>query len=237
MSNLQQLQQHNDALIKQITQLQSQCNQAQEKINWFEEQFRLLRHRQFGASAETAHSLNLPLFDSDAADEIKETIQTDNKKETITYTRRKAKKSGRNIDTSTLPRERREYDLSPEDKTCDCGLALRYIGEETSEKVTFIPATLKVIEQACKKYCCRSCHLIKTAKKPEQALPKCLADASLITDVAIKKYQHHLPFYRQSKILKQQDIDIPDNTLGNWVMNGADLLQPIMDQPGSSVPK
>ena len=41
-----------------------------------------------------------------------------------------------------------------------------------------------------------------------------MASANLIADVIIKKYDHHLPLYRQSKILERDGIDIPDNTLG-----------------------
>ena len=54
-----------------------------------------------------------------------------------------------------------------------------------------------------------------------------MATTGFIADVITKKYQQHLPLYRQSKILNQQGIDIPDNTLGNWVMAGADVLMPL----------
>lgn len=56
-----------------------------------------------------------------------------------------------------------------------------------------------------------------------------MASANLITDVIIKKYDHHLPLYRQSKILERDGIDIPDNTLGNWVAGSADALSPLGD--------
>ena len=45
-----------------------------------------------------------------------------------------------------------------------------------------------------------------------------MATTNLIVDVILKKYDEHLPLYRQSKILARDAIDIPDNTLGNWVM-------------------
>lgn len=50
------------------------------------------------------------------------------------------------------------------------------------------------------------------AAKPEAPLPKSMAGASLISEVIIKKYEHHLPWYRQSKIFLQQGMDIPANT-------------------------
>ncbi len=54
-----------------------------------------------------------------------------------------------------------------------------------------------------------------------------MATSGFITDVIIKKYEHHLPLYRQSKILLQAGLEIPDNTLGNWVMGSAEVLTPL----------
>ncbi len=95
------------------------------------------------------------------------------------------------------------------------------VGEDKSEQLEYVPETLKVIEHIRPKYSCRQCDTIKAAKKPEQPLPKALAGSTLITDVIIKKFDHHLPLYRQSQILKQAGIDIPNNTLGNWVSGAA----------------
>lgn len=218
-----------DELKKQNNELTQQLMTAQQEINWYKEQLKLGQHRQFGRSSETQHSLTLPLFDTEHCDEAEQITTDTAEQETITYTRDKPRhKRGRNVDTSQLPRERVEYDLADNEKQCECGNDLVLIGEDISEKLEHIPAVIKVVEHACKKYTCNQCQCIKSAKKPEQAMPKCLAGASLIADVVIKKYQHHLPLYRQAKILKQLNIDIPDNTLGNWVMKSAELLEPLM---------
>jgi hypothetical protein len=86
---------------------------------------------------------------------------------------------------------------------------------------------MEVIEHTKAKYCCKQCQTIKSAIKPEQPLGKCMATERFVADVIIKKYEHHLPLYRQSKILLQNGADIPDNTLGNWVMAAADALYPL----------
>jgi hypothetical protein len=65
---------------------------------------------------------------------------------------------------------------------------------------------------------------ITASKKEQSPIPKSMAGASLIADVIISKYEHHLPLYRQSKILNGLGIDIKDNTLGNWVMQAGDGL-------------
>ena len=224
------LSEENLALKKSLAELKKQLENANQQIEWFKEQFQLIRSRQFGKQSETSKSLNLTLFDEQESDEVTETVEPiDAERERVTYTwkKRAAKKNGRNIDTSKLQREKIVHDLSDADKICSCGQTLEKIGEDSSEKIDYIPEQIKVIEHICVKYACRCCETIQTGKKPEQALPKCMATSGFISEVIIKKYDHHLPLYRQSKILAQKDIDIPDNTLGNWVMSAADCLEPL----------
>jgi len=54
-----------------------------------------------------------------------------------------------------------------------------------------------------------------------------MATAGFVAEVITKKYEQHLPLYRQSKIFEKLGADIPDNTLGNWVMRAADALFPL----------
>lgn len=219
--------------------LNQELKTAKEKITWFEEQFKINRQRQFGRSSEQSNEDNQGypkqqlLFDAAIADDI----ETEAEKESITYTRRKPKQKkdrGRKLDTSKLPRERIVHDIAEVDKKCSCGEDLVKIGEDISEQLEFIPAILKVIEHVTPKYACRDkeCGIIKQGKKPESmisVIPKSMAGNSLITEAVIKKYQHHQPLYRQSKIFNQEGLDIPDNTLGNWVMKAGRTLDPLGD--------
>ena len=167
------------------------------------------------------------LFDENLQPE--ETTDEEPELETISYERKTTKKKGRLIDTSNLPKETIVYDLPEKDKTCDCGCELHKIGDDVSQQIDYIPASLKLIEHVRAKYSCRACQTIKSAKKPESPLGKCMATERFVADVIIKKYEQHLPLYRQSQILEQNGATIPDNTLGNWVMNAADVLSPIGD--------
>jgi transposase len=54
-----------------------------------------------------------------------------------------------------------------------------------------------------------------------------MATAGFIAEVITKKYEQHLPLYRQSKIFEKLGATIPDNTLGNWVMHAASALLPL----------
>ena len=68
------------------------------------------------------------------------------------------------------------------------------------------------------------------APKPMAPIPKSLAGGSLITEIIVNKYQHHLPLYRQSKMLASYNALIPDNTLGNIVMLSGAGLMPIYEE-------
>ena len=238
-NNNQQLQSTNQNLRANVDALQEQNQMLMQRVKWFEEQIKLSRHRQYGKQSETAQSLMLPIFDDNEADEVKETVEPiDDEHEQVTYSRKKRGGSQRNIDTSKLPREQVIHDLADADKACSCcGEQLQQIGEDKSEKIDYIPAQLKVIEHITPKYACRACETIKAAKKPEQPLQKVMATLNFVVDVILKKYDEHLPLYRQSKILLRDGIDIPDNTLGNWVMAAAEALTPLMDALWAELPK
>ena len=197
--------------------------------NWLREQLKLNKSTLYAPSTETSHAFNMALFDATTADEVMVTEEKNAVGE-VTHTGHRpgsTPKKGRQIDTAKLPRERRVHDLTPEEKICSCGCELEKIGEDVSEQLEHIPAVIKVIEHVQIKYACRQCETISAGKKPEQPMAKCLASTSLITEVIIKKYDYHIPLYRQSLILAQEGIDIPDNTLGNWVMGAAQGLSPL----------
>ena len=204
----------------------SKITSLENQLSWFKEQFKLYQQREFGRSTEKSNAVQADLFNEEEEGTLN-SESPEEEKETITYSRRKTKQCGRKLDTSKLPRERRLHDLSEIEKTCLCGCALSKIGEDISEQVDYIPEQYKIIEHVRPKYVCRQCEIIKSADKPESPIPKCMATARLITDIVIKKYSHHLPLYRQSKIFSEKGMDIPDNTLGNWVMGAAEVLQPL----------
>ncbi len=148
-------------------------------------------------------------------------------KETITYIREK-KSNNCKIDTSKLQREIVVHDLSEEEKSCACcQSAMIPIGKDKSEKLEYLPATLKVVEHQCIKYACRQCETIKSGQKSDEVIPKSMAGTSLLTEIILSKYQAHIPLYRQSKIFAHNQLDIPANTLGNWVLQVGEALEPL----------
>jgi transposase len=128
-----------------------------------------------------------------------------------------------------LKRERIEHDLPEAEKHCaECDQDLRRIGEEVSERYEYIPAQMKVVEDACFTYAC-AC-TVKTAAKPVQPIEKSTAGASLLAQVIVSKWADHLPLHRQAKMFGRHGVDLSDQTLCGWMTQCAELLQPLYER-------
>jgi transposase len=129
------------------------------------------------------------------------------------------------------------HDLADEDKICDCcGGELHKIGEARHEKLEFIPAQIKVIENVRPKYSCRSCEKnetkvqIKIAPVPLSPIPKSIATPSLLAQIITSKFQYSLRLYRQETLFKQHGISLNRKTMAEWMNRSATLFKPIIDR-------
>jgi transposase len=137
-----------------------------------------------------------------------------------------SKSRGRKPLPPHLKRERIEHDLPEAEKRCEqCDQDLRRIGEQVSERYEYIPAQMKVIEDACFTYACACA--VKTAPKPAQPIEKGTAGASVLAHVIVSKYADHLPLHRQAKMFARHGIELPDQTLCDWMAQCAQLLEPL----------
>jgi transposase len=108
------------------------------------------------------------------------------------------------------------YELPEAEQVCACGHALHEAGEDKSEQLEIIPATLKVIEHVQVKYACRACETgMTSAPKPAQPIPRSFASASLLAYIIVAKFMDSLPLYRQETIFKRLSIDLSRATLSN----------------------
>lgn len=212
--------------------------ELKDKLRWFEEQIKLSKAQKFGKSSETSESLQFEMFPEDPENNETEFTENVPETETIIYDRKKTKTIGRSIDTGKLDREVVIHDLSEAEKCCsECHSQLHKIGEDVSEKIEIIPQQLKVVEHHRIKYACRHCKTVKSSPKQESLVQKCMAGNSLITEVILGKYFLHLPLYRQSKYFASSGIDIPPNTLCNWVLSAFEALFPIVEALWEQVKK
>ncbi len=212
------------------TDVETALSEQETENKYLREQIRLLLHKRFGSSSEKlSHRDQIRLFldledQSDTDDD-----ETDDERVAIKeYSRAKR---GRKPLPDSLPRIEIIHDLTDDEKICPHdGQALKKIGEETSEQLSYIPAEIRVLRHVRLKYACPSCdEWVKLAALPPPPIPKSMASPSLLAFVATSKYEDALPLYRQSKILKRIGVDLPRTTLANWMIKVGTLVQPIIN--------
>jgi len=66
---------------------------------------------------------------------------------------------------------------------------------------------------------------VKIASLPLLPLPRSNAGASLLAELLMGKYMHHLPFHRQILMFKQVGVSLPASTVNGWFHASSDLLR------------
>ena len=127
-----------------------------------------------------------------------------------------------------LPREVRTY--PPKQKACpDCGGELKFLGEDISEILEYVPARFKVIRQVRPKLACACCERIVQAPAPSRPIERGVAGPGLLAHVLVSKYCDHLPLYRQSEIYEREGVELERSTLADWVGGTSQLLAPLVE--------
>ena len=67
------------------------------------------------------------------------------------------------------------------------------------------------------------------ARLPLAPVNRCMAGASVLTDIIIGKFMYHLPFYRQIQQYKESGITISDSTMGGWYEAAVEKLKLLYD--------
>ena len=212
------------ALQEENDRLRTLVDHKDHRIRQLEELIQALRHRQFGSSSEQTPPEQARLFD-----ELEASTEPLDDAPVRDCGRRRH--NGRPRLSEDLPRVEVIHDLTDDQKVCaEHGCALTAIGEETSEQIEFIPATVRVIRNICRKYTCPQCdgHVV-TANKPPQPNPKSMATASLLAWIVVSKYVDALPLYRQCEIFKRIGFEADRTTLANWMIACGRLIQPLIN--------
>lgn len=204
------------------------------EIERLNEEVRLLRQLLFAPKSEklpVGKYPQLSLFDMPENPPEEE----DEKVDTIIVPEHTRKKnSGRKALPDNLPRVDRIHDISEDDKMCGCGCELSKIGEDISEKLDIVPATIRVIRHIRPRYACKNCEGLEDAKSvkiapaPAQIIPKGLPTAGLLAHILTGKFCDSLPFYRQEKQFIRLGIDIPRQSMCNWAMKAASSCQVLL---------
>jgi len=126
-----------------------------------------------------------------------------------------------------LPREHRF--IEPEEKACPCcNGALHVIGEDISEQLDKVPASLKILVTHRPKYGCRACEgAVVQAPAPERPIIGGMPTEGLLASIVVDKYCDNMPLYRQAKRFEREGIKLDRQTLCNWVGKACFLAEPV----------
>ncbi len=215
----------------QVTQLEIENQRHQARIHCLEEQLNILRAQRFDKSSEKSAPGQMDLFNKAEVTQCDAAEREAPLEETVAVPEHTRKKTGRKPLPPDLPRVDLIHDLPECEKTCvHDGTGLVEIGEAVCEQLDIIPAQVRVLRHIRKKYACPCCEMgVKTAPLPAQPIPKSLASAGLLAQVAVSKYQDALPLYRQEQILKRIGIALPRATLARWMIQIGDRVQPLIN--------
>jgi len=198
-------------------------------------ELRMRMHALYGRRSERMSDKDLGLFAAFIeVEKEKAAAEKAQEAEAIDITRVSAHtrkgKNGRGEIPAHLPRENVLHELKGDELKCPCCGKPRWcIGEEVSEQLDCVPATVKVIRITKKKYACPDCLKgVVLALPPPRAIEKCKAAPGMLATVAVSKYADHLPAYRQEGILQRAGLLIRRSTLCDWMRRVAEALAPLI---------
>ena len=145
-------------------------------------------------------------------------------KEKISYTRKKAssKHPGRHPLPDHLPV--REVTIEPEEDTSD----LVKISELVTDTLEYTPASLVIKRLIRPQYAKPDGDGVLVAELPPRALPKAIAESSLLAQIFVSKFVDHQPYYRQIAAFKRDyNWKLSSSTVNDWFTQVCVLLEPL----------
>jgi transposase len=146
--------------------------------------------------------------------------------------RHQKKHAPREIAYAALAREHVQHELPLEERISPLtGEPLVVIGEKTSEELEYRPSKLVVLVHHLPIYgpaesSERKLEPIVTPMPP-RPIENGLAGPGLLARILTAKYCEHLPLYRQQTIFARDGLELPRQTLCDWVLASAYNLAPI----------
>jgi len=207
-----------------LEKLETQEQRLRQMQHWLEQ---LLRHR-YGQKSERVDENQLFLFAVQMASRGEEPPADP---QPVSREPRPAPCGhGRQRLPQSLQRRRVVYDLADNQRHCpECQGQLRHIGEEISERLEYVPASLEVIQEACQKYACPKGCTVVTAAKPAAPIERGLPGPGLLAQVTVSKYGDHLPLHRQESIFARQGVELSRRTMCDWMRRSAELVHPLYE--------
>ena len=215
-----------EALLKEKD---DKIKQLIDQLSWYRRKFWNPRSEKY--IPEDPNQCKIDFDGLDVLPEEEEVIK-EAEKEIITYEREKPNTKKKPVRLPLPDHLRREEEIIEPD-----GIDERWvkIGEEITEILEHKPGELFVRKIIRPKYVLKtdtteedteeSTEKIIIGALPMLPLPRSNAGPSLLAELLIGKYMHHLPFHRQLAIFKQSGVSIPASTVNGWFKGSSDLLR------------
>jgi transposase len=154
------------------------------------------------------------------------TLYEDHSEEVVIKSHTRGRKGRKKLPENLIRRDE-IHDIPEEEKICNCGCRLDFIGNEESEHLVFIPASLYVRRHIRRKYACKNCKgderekgkvVITSPFKTPQLIPGSNLSPETLSFLIISKFMDHIPFYRLSEMLLRLQIQLPRGTMSNWII-------------------
>jgi transposase len=136
---------------------------------------------------------------------------------------KKKKGHGRNKFPEDLERVENIIAVADEERKCAiCGTEKICIGHSVSERLDYIPASIRVIKDMREKLACKPCQgSMSIAPVAPHLIEGGAAAESLLAHVMVSKYYDGLPLTRLKKIYARSGVEIAESTLGDFVRQTA----------------
>jgi len=235
---IHELQEEIERLKRQQEALLSELSSLKDQLLW-------LRRKVFGKMSEKKlplDSAQLSLFDQAEmmSDKEKAQLAKDVQEAEAEITRTikvKTAPSRRKLEMDNLPVVPEH--IYPEGSTdAEGNLKPEYveIGTEVSSRLERIPARIYIARIIRHKVMLKSEsslypeeRAIITPEMPLMPVSKCMAGASMLTDIVIGKFVYHLPFYRIIQQYRESGFEVSDSTIGGWYEATIDQLKVLYD--------
>lgn len=221
-----------------VADLKAQVARLERIVQLKDEQIRLLHFRIFGPKGEKLSSAQIQLLLDEAsltAGEVAQEAERPEAQKQDPLPRAKQPRPnhpGRERLPESLERREEIISCCPEDCTCpQCGAERPVIGYESREELMCEPARfwVRVIKREKRGSHCEEEQGVATAPAPAQIVPKSKLSNEFIIEALARKYQQHLPVYRQCAVLAEDHgIQLSRKTVTDAILAAGALLVPVV---------
>ena len=214
---------------QQLAELQKQLNELLSQLAWF-------KRKMFGSISEKYPNITpLPgLFAelSDQIDSLADSKASEQELEQVMIQQKVKPRKPRQESMEGLPVVESVIEPNDIDLT-----KYRRIGEEHTKVIEFEPGKLFVLDIVRPKYALINqtntvgdMPAIIIAPMPLLPIYKGSAGSTLIAELLLQKYVHHLPFYRQTKQFKELGLKLSATTINEWFASSCGLIKPLYEK-------